>query len=114
MQDSNDLTFQDDTKLKEKLIKAQFGALEIQVIDNGCGIKQENQDKLFKLFGFLEDTKTINTKGIGLGLHICQKILQEQGGDIICRSRWNIGTTFVFLYILSESSKCDPKSIKRK
>jgi len=30
--------------------------------------------KLFKLFGFLDATKEMNTKGIGLGLHISQMI----------------------------------------
>ena len=44
--------------------------LEIQVIDTGIGIKQEDMCKLFKLFGFLDTTKELNTKGIGLGLHI--------------------------------------------
>jgi C4-dicarboxylate-specific signal transduction histidine kinase len=30
--------------------------------------------KLFKLFGFLDTTKELNTKGIGLGLHISKII----------------------------------------
>ena len=49
--------------------------IEIQVIDTGTGIKKEDQDNLFKLFGFLDTTKEINTKGIGLGLHISKKIV---------------------------------------
>ena len=48
--------------------------LQIQVIDTGTGIKKDDQDKLFKLFGFLDATKDQNTKGVGLGLHISQKI----------------------------------------
>ena len=39
VQNYEDLTFKDDEKLFEKLKKAQHGAIEIQVIDNGCGIK---------------------------------------------------------------------------
>jgi signal transduction histidine kinase len=46
------------------------GAVQIKVIDSGVGIKKCDQEKLFKLFGFLEQTKELNTKGIGLGLHI--------------------------------------------
>mmetsp|Transcript_27190 Transcript_27190/g.41382 ORF Transcript_27190/g.41382 Transcript_27190/m.41382 type:complete len:111 (+) Transcript_27190:739-1071(+) len=49
--------------------------LHISVKDSGCGISKENQTKLFKLFGMLEDTKDNNTKGIGLGLAISQKIV---------------------------------------
>lgn len=30
--------------------------------------------KLFKLFGFLDSTKELNTGGVGLGLHICKMI----------------------------------------
>jgi len=50
--------------------------LEIQVIDTGIGIRSEDIDKLFKVFGFLDTTKEINTKGIGLGLHISKKICE--------------------------------------
>ena len=42
--------------------------------DSGIGIKDEDKNKLFELFGFLESTKELNTKGIGLGLHISKKI----------------------------------------
>jgi signal transduction histidine kinase len=34
--------------------------LEISVIDTGVGIKEEDFNKLFKLFGFLEKTKDQN------------------------------------------------------
>ena len=45
--------------------------LEILVIDSGIGIKKEDIEKLFTLFGYLEATNQLNPKGIGLGLHIC-------------------------------------------
>ena len=35
--------------------------LEVQVKDTGVGIKAQDQPKLFKLFGFLDNTKEINT-----------------------------------------------------
>ena len=60
--------------------------LEIQVEDTGIGIKDEDKPKLFKLFGFLDSTQQINTKGIGLGLHISKRITRIFNGDIICRS----------------------------
>jgi len=43
---------------------------------------------MFKIYGFLEATKSINVQGTGLGLHICKLILKEFGGDIICKSTW--------------------------
>ena len=42
----------------------------ISVIDTGVGIETEDQEKLFKLFGFIESTEQMNTNGIGLGLVI--------------------------------------------
>jgi len=39
-------------------------------MDTGIGIKKEDHEKLFKLFGFVKDTKNMNTSGIGLGLVI--------------------------------------------
>lgn len=110
---SDDLSYMNDHKFDEIVNKASHGALEIQVIDNGIGIKKENQEKLFQLFGFLEDTKELNTKGIGLGLHICQQIVQQFGGHIKCDSRWGHGTTFVFLFILDEQTMNTNQKSKR-
>ena len=83
--------------------------LEIQVIDTGIGIKENDLGKLFKLFGFLDTTKELNTKGIGLGLHISKMICQEFGGEIIVNSQWKKGTNFTFLFALADSSMTDNK-----
>ena len=50
--------------------------LEISVHDTGIGIKEEEQAKLFKLFGYIDTTKDMNTRGIGLGLHISKMIVK--------------------------------------
>jgi len=60
---------------------------------------------LFKLFGYLEKTHSINVKGVGLGLHICKLILGEFGGEIICKSEWGLGTNFVLLLPLYEKTQ---------
>ena len=77
--------------------------IEIIVRDTGVGIKEENLQKLFKLFGFLEQTKELNTNGIGLGLHICKMIVEEFGGVITCKSKWGEGTSFIFLIALDNN-----------
>lgn len=51
--------------------------LEIQVNETGIGIKESDLGKLLKLFGFLDTTRELNTKGIGLGLHISKMICKN-------------------------------------
>ena len=76
--------------------------MEIKVIDTGVGIKREDIDKLFKLFGFLESSRELNVKGIGLGLYICKKITTIFGGDINVKSTYREGSVFTFSFELEE------------
>ena len=76
--------------MNEKLLK-----FEIQ--DNGIGIKDENKNKIFKLFGCMKDeVNKFNTKGIGLGLVISRLIVNKFGGTINLESQENKGTTITF------------------
>jgi signal transduction histidine kinase len=65
-----------------------YGTLKVSVKDNGIGIKEEDISKLFKLFGFLDSTSQMNTNGIGLGLYICQKIVNEFEGKMSVTSEF--------------------------
>ena len=56
--------------------------LQISVEDTGIGIAEEDKEKLFKLFGFSQGLQGSNSKGIGIGLVIAKKIVQEFEGDI--------------------------------
>lgn len=57
------------------------------VEDTGLGIKEEDQNKLFKIFGKVGHMDDVNPKGIGLGLTICKKILNQLGGDLKVQSK---------------------------
>ena len=60
-----------------ELIEGEPDAVRLQVIDNGVGISEADQAKLFKLFGFIQNTReTLNTQGIGMGLYISQQIVE--------------------------------------
>ena len=63
-----------------------FDKVVISVTDTGIGIKMKDQDKLFKLFGTLQNTRQMNTQGIGLGLVISENIVKEFGGKIALES----------------------------
>jgi signal transduction histidine kinase len=65
--------------------------VELHVSDTGPGISPEEQIKLFQPF------YTTKTKGTGLGLALCQSILEKHGGKISVKSELGVGTTFIVL-----------------
>ena len=72
-----DLTFKESKLMREMVEKnGHQSYIEVSVLDSGIGIKDSEQKNLFKLFGFLETTKELNTRGIGLGLHISKMIVE--------------------------------------
>ena len=75
--------------------------LSISVIDTGVGIPYKDQDKLFKLFGFLSETQNMNTKGIGLGLVISDQIVTKFDGQITLSSVPKKGSTFTYTFKLN-------------
>jgi signal transduction histidine kinase len=83
-------------------ISNQF--LEIEVRDTGIGISEENQEKLFKLFGFLEGSKEQNKNGIGLGLAISKQIVEQYEGEISLKSKVGEGSSFTFKFKISDES----------
>ncbi len=72
------------------------GLLTTEVSDTGVGIKEEDIPHLFKLFGKLEATSSLNPHGVGLGLTMCKRLSEALGGKITVRSRPGMGSNFVF------------------
>ena len=55
--------------------------LEIKVIDNGIGIKEEDAMKIFKPYTTLQEAKDMNAAGAGLGLYVCRKLCKFLDGS---------------------------------
>jgi PAS domain S-box-containing protein len=67
--------------------------IAVEVRDSGCGISQENLDKIFKPFFTTKDVG----EGTGLGLAIVAQLLHEMNGEISVESVEDQGTTFTVL-----------------
>ncbi len=64
------------------------------VKDNGIGIAHSDKDKIFQIFGRLNNKK--DAKGNGLGLIITKRIIEKHGGEIWVESARGKGSTFFF------------------
>ena len=70
--------------------------IEIAVSDNGIGIKQEDQHKLFKPFSQIESNYSKNYEGTGLGLAMVNKLVELHNGYLFVESEFGKGSTFTF------------------
>jgi signal transduction histidine kinase len=69
--------------------RALGSSLEVAVIDRGSGIRAEHREQIFNPFF------TTKPSGVGLGLPIAAKIVDEHGGRMAVQSEQNQGSTFV-------------------
>jgi signal transduction histidine kinase len=80
----------------------QNGDVIISVADNGPGIPQQEQMRLFEKFYRAQQRGTENVKGSGLGLAIVKSVAERHGGRVWCRSQAGQGSTFYLLLPLAE------------
>ena len=61
--------------------------IQLSVRDNGCGIPNDQLDKIFTKFYQVDMSNTREKGGIGLGLSICKKIIEAHNGSIWAESK---------------------------
>ncbi|GJJ15639.1 hypothetical protein Clacol_009917 [Clathrus columnatus] len=87
-------------------------AVEFIVADTGCGMSEAKLESMFREFEQVELTssKSGNSPGLGLGLAVVARIIEQLGGQLRVDSKSNEGSTFSFLIpfgIHSHSSDWD-------
>lgn len=70
--------------------------IEITVADNGVGMNEETQKNLFNIETNISTNGTAKEKGSGIGLILCQEIVEKNGGDIWVESELGKGSHFKF------------------
>lgn len=79
--------------------------VRIAVEDNGPGIPEEFQKMLFDKFFRVPKGNRHDVKGFGIGLNYVKIIAQAHGGDVICKSAVDAGTTFIIILPTHNSLK---------
>ncbi len=72
--------------------------VQLQIIDEGVGIADEEKKKVFEKFYRSGSEQTRKTQGTGLGLFICKKIAQSHKGDIVITDNEQGGSIFTVTF----------------
>jgi signal transduction histidine kinase len=80
----------------EVVCNRERSAVTVAVSDQGIGISEEDQKRLFNTFFRVRNGATRDIKGTGLGLYIVKSLVELMGGSIGVRSAVGEGTTFSF------------------
>lgn len=88
-----------------KLEKETDDTVLFTVTDTGCGIPKDKQANIFQRFEKLNE----NAQGSGLGLSICQLIIEHIGGQIWIDSEYTEGSRFCFTHPISQTGRKEHK-----
>lgn len=74
--------------------KIENGIIEVAVVDQGVGISEADQDRIFERFYRVDPARSRETGGTGLGLSIVKHVIGNHGGEVSVWSSAGIGSTF--------------------
>lgn len=75
--------------------------IALSMSDNGLGLSENQQSKLFMMFKRFHS----NTEGTGIGLYIIKRIVENAGGHIEAQSELDKGTTFTIFFPVNSGHK---------
>lgn len=80
--------------------------VRVRVSDTGVGIPASELSKIFQRFYQVAKHRRAHGTNMGLGLAICQQIVEGHGGRIWVESEEGVGTTFTFTLPLAVEADC--------
>jgi light-regulated signal transduction histidine kinase (bacteriophytochrome) len=91
---SNAIKFADDTPVVRVTAEVQGHTAIFAVTDNGIGMDPGQAERIFQPFHRLHAEE--DYPGTGIGLAVCERIIEQHGGRIWAQSAPNQGSTFRF------------------
>jgi len=97
----------DGTKITVSITRSEDG-VRISVIDNGPGLSEEDQRRIFERFYRADSSRVrVDGEGSGLGLSIVDAVMQAHGGNVSVSSELGKGATFVLFFPQAPESVTD-------
>ncbi|CAZ96009.1 MULTISPECIES: sensor histidine kinase [Zobellia] len=94
---ANAIKYNDKSKIEIDLdVGESESHYEFSVRDNGPGINEEDQEKIFKIFEIVSPKDRFGEKGTGIGLATVKKVVEGLGGQVAVSSKVGEGATFSF------------------
>jgi signal transduction histidine kinase len=75
---------------------AQYGSVQIDIIDEGYGVRPKEIDKVFQPFQRARQPQIIAEFGHGLSLYLCKHEIEAMNGGMWFKTEENVGSTFSF------------------
>lgn len=91
---SNAAKFTQEGDITIRLENGGAGRVQIQIVDTGIGMKEEELSRLFQAYQQANDTTSNRFGGTGLGLVISRHYCRLMGGDLTVESKVGHGSTF--------------------
>jgi two-component system sensor histidine kinase SenX3 len=96
----------EDTKVSVVAIRKN-NLIEISVTDQGIGIADEDQSRIFERFYRVDPARSRETGGTGLGLSIVKHVALNHGGDVQVWSKIGVGSTFTLILPISNEDRIE-------
>ena len=78
-------------------LREREGMAHITVTDQGPGITETEQDRIFERFYRVDSARSRQTGGTGLGLSIVKHVMAQHGGEVSVWSQPGRGSTFTLV-----------------
>ncbi|MDD2438158.1 MAG: hybrid sensor histidine kinase/response regulator [Massilibacteroides sp.] len=89
----------------EVIVRLQGDLVAVDIIDHGCGIREENKSKLLNVATHYTTFGTDHEEGSGLGLLLAKEFLSLNNGQLKFVSREGLGTTFTIVLPLYKGTR---------